>query len=121
MNTCSLDDMLDGSVCLDHMADKEKVAASVFYLCAGLAACSEVTDCTLEGLLEASKCLDELSPEKLLSIDAYVDKLQAIAAGATFTGTDDELQTGIQCLRGLTDIQLHAMQIYLRCNLRACL
>lgn len=119
-NTCSLDDMLDGSTCLDHFADNEKLAASVYYLCAGLSACSS-QDCTLDGLQTSAQCLKELSLEKLSSIAAYADKLEAIAAGASFDGTEDELQAGIKCLRGLSEVELKAMQVYLRCALRACL
>jgi len=119
-NTCSLDDMLDGSTCLDHFTDNEKLAASVYYLCAGLAVCSS-QDCTLDGLQTAAQCLKELSPEKLNSIATYADKLEAIAAGAVLEDTQDELQEGIKCLRGLTEVELKAMQIYLRCALRACI
>lgn len=116
---CSLDDMIDGSACIDNLSDKEKLASQVFYTCAELAACSS-QDCTLAALETDAACMKHLSLEKLASIDVYSDLISANAAGARLEGTMDELQTGIKCLKGKDEIELKAMLAILRCRLQNC-
>lgn len=116
---CSLDELLGGSSCIDHLSDREKLAAEVFYTCAELEACSS-QDCDLDVLEADAACLKHLSPEKLESIEVYSDLVSANAAGASLSGTIDELQEGIKCLRGKDEIELRAMLVILRCRLWSC-
>jgi len=119
VDPCSVDSMVDGSVCIDNLSDREKLAADVFYLCQEVAACSSA-DCTIDGLEEDAKCLKHLSNEKLSSILVYSDLVAAQSAGADLDGSMDELQNGIKCLKLLDDTQLMAMQVVLRCRLQNC-
>lgn len=119
VDPCSLDEMLDGSSCIDHLSDKEKLAAKVFYTCAELAACSR-QECTVAVLEEEAKCLKHLSEAKLDSINVYSDLIAANAAGAQLSGSMDELQEGIKCLKGKDEIELKAMLAVLQCRLQDC-
>lgn len=119
-NTCVLDDMIDGAKCINkQLSEHEKMAASVFYLCAALDAC-EGGSCDIDDLMEDAACLRKFAPEDLNGFQVYSDKLAAIAAGASLDGSMNELQEGIKCLRLPDNVTLQALVMYLRCQLRAC-
>lgn len=120
VDPCSLDSLIDGSSCIDHLSPKEKLAAEVFYTCAGLDPCLG-QDCSLDTLQADAACLRQLSKEKLESIAVYADFVAAIAAGADLDGTMDELQEGIKCLRELDEVELMAILELLRCRMRNCI
>lgn len=119
VDPCTLDAIRTGSACIDHLSATEKQAASVFYMCAELAACDSGT-CTVDALMEDVACLKELDLDRLQSAEVYSDYLSAVAGGASLTGTMDELQEGIKCLRFIDPQTLRAMQVLLLCQLREC-
>ena len=119
VDTCALDQITSGSACLNHLSHDEKLAASVFYKCAELAACDSGT-CTIDALMTEVACLKELDMARLQSAEVYTDYLNAVAGGASLDGTADELQEGIKCLRLIDPVTLTALKVLLDCRLKEC-
>lgn len=116
---CSLDTMETGTACLIELSDKEKLAAQVWYMTQELDACGG-TAYTIDTLQAAAACLKEVSDRRLKAIQAWNAYISALTAGASVTGTADEVQNNIKCFRELSMHELEAMKTFLECQLQEC-
>ena len=118
-DTCSLNDMMDGTACIDGLSETERLAAQVDFMVQELAACGG-TSYTPDTLQAAAACLNYLSDERLMSIEVYTAYLAAVAAGGSPSLSMDTIQTNIKCLRLRSVHELKAYRTFLMCALREC-